>query len=87
MASREGIDFAAANGAVIKNYGQKFLPCFDDNWVPTSVNVQVADAKSNLAGGMRICQAGDRIILDIEDGSYIENKLTGDKISIRHENG
>ena len=30
-ASKAGIDFAAANGTVIRNYGQKMLPCFDDN--------------------------------------------------------
>ncbi len=50
------------------------------------VDVNVADVKSNLASGMRITQTNNRIILD-SDGSYIENKLTGNKIHIRHENG
>ena len=35
---------------------------------------------------MRITQTNNRIILD-SDGSYIENKVTGNKIHIRHENG
>ena len=50
------------------------------------VDINVPDVKSNLASGMRITQAGNRIILD-EDGSYIENKRTGNRITIRHENG
>ena len=51
-----------------------------------SVNVQIADVKSNLAAGMKIIEAENRIVLD-STGSYIENKLTGDRIQIRHENG
>ena len=35
---------------------------------------------------MRITQSNNRIVLD-GDGSYIENKVTGNKIHIRHENG
>ncbi len=35
---------------------------------------------------MRITKAGNRIVLD-EEGSLIENKRTGNKIQIRHENG
>ena len=35
---------------------------------------------------MRITQTDNRIVLD-SDGSYIENKVTGNKILIRHENG
>ena len=42
--------------------------------------------KSNLAAGMKIIEAENRIVLD-SHGSYIENKVTGDRIQIRHENG
>ena len=48
--------------------------------------MQIADVKSNLAAGMKIVEADNRIVLD-SDGSYIENKHTGDRIQIRHENG
>ena len=51
-----------------------------------SADVYIADVRSNLAAGMRIVYAGNRIVLD-EEGSYIENKASGDRISIRHENG
>ena len=86
MFSRYGINYTAANGTEIKNFGQKTLTGYSDEWTPLSVNVQIADVKSNLAAGMKIIEADNRIILD-SSGSYIENKKTGDRIQIRHENG
>jgi hypothetical protein len=86
MFSRYGINYTAANGTEIKNFGQKTLTGYSDEWTPLSVNVQIADVKSNLAAGMKIIEADNRIILDAS-GSYIENKKTGDRIQIRHENG
>ena len=84
--SRYGINYTAANGTEIENFGQKTLTGYSDEWTPLSVNVQIADVKSNLAAGMKIVEADNRIVLDA-NGSYIENKKTGDRIQIRHENG
>ena len=84
--SKYGINYTAANGTEIKNFGQKTLTGYSNEWAPLSVNVQIADVKSNLAAGMKIIEAENRIILD-SGGSYIENKITGDRIQIRHENG
>ena len=75
MFSRYGINYTAANGTEIKNFGQKTLTGYSDEWTPLSVNVQIADVKSNLAAGMKIIEADNRIILDAS-GSYIENKKT-----------
>ena len=84
--SKHGINYTAANGTEIRNYGQKTLRGYSNEWCPFNVNVQIADVKSNLAAGMRIIEAENRVVLDSE-GSYIENKITGDRIIIRHENG
>ena len=84
--SKRGINYTATNGTEMENYGQKMLSGFSDEWCPMSVNVQIADVKSNLAIGMRIVEAENRIVLD-NGGSYIENEKTGNKIHIKHENG
>ena len=84
--SKYGINYTAANGTEIKNFGQKTLTGYSNEWKPLSVNVQIADVKSNLAAGMKIVEAENRIVLD-SSGSYIENKVSGDRIQIRHENG
>ena len=86
FASENGVNFVAANGSPISNYGQNSLAAYDENWNPVTVSVQIGEVKSNLAVGMRIVQAGNRIILD-EGGSFIENQATGDLIAIRHEGG
>jgi len=84
--SKYGINYTAANGTEIENFGQKTLTGYSNEWTLLSVNVQIADVKSNLAAGMKIIEADNRIILDAT-GSYIENKKSGDRIQIRHENG
>ena len=85
-ASLNELHFRAANGTIIKNYGLRNLTALTDSCTETTVSANVAEVRSNLAGGMRIVQAENRIILD-SDGSYIENKRTGHKIHIRHEDG
>ena len=85
-ASTNQLNFQAANGTSIKNFGQRDIKAFTNEWNPISVSVSIAEVRSNLAAGMRIIQAENRIVLDI-DGSYIENKRSGDRIIIRHENG
>ena len=86
MASANNLNFTAANGTEIKNYGLRSIKALTNEGDGVKVDVNVADVKSNLASGMRITQSNNRIVLDSE-GSYIENKLSGNKIHIRHENG
>ena len=78
--------YFAAEGSEIKNHGQKDLCGVDADWNPLAANVNMADIKSNLAGGMPIIQADNRIVLD-KSGSYIENKKTGSRIKVNHEGG
>ena len=49
-------------------------------------DVNVAQVRSNLGSGYRMIEADNRIILD-KTGSYIENKRTGSRIKVDHENG
>ena len=86
MASANNLNFTAANGTEIKNNGLRSIKALTNEGDGVKVDVYGADVKSNLASGMRITQSNNRIVLDSE-GSYIENKLSGNKIHIRHENG
>ena len=80
--SKNGINFAAANGTPIANFGQRSLKGVTGDWCPIEADVQVAEVTRNLASAMRIVKAGNRIVLD-ETGSYIEDKTTGRQIKIR----
>ena len=85
-ASKNGLDYAAANGTPIANYGQRVIKGVTGDWAPIHSAVQVAEVKRNLASAMRIVNAGNRIVLD-DEGSYIEDKKSGRKIKVKMEKG
>ncbi len=76
--SERGLNYVAANGSAINNYGQRRIKGFTGDWAPVEAAVQVADVKRNLASAMKIMKAGNRIVLD-EAGSYIEDQQIGRK--------
>ena len=80
--SKAGLNYTAANGSTIQNYGQRTLKGYSEDNVPLEVAVQVAEVKRNLASAMKIMKAGNRIVLD-DQGSYIEQKSSGKQIKIR----
>ena len=46
----------------------------------------MADVSKVLASVSKICECGSRVLFD-EAGSYIEDKRTGEKTSLRKRNG
>ena len=51
----------------------------------SGLEFNVADVKKPLASAVRVVQAGNRVVMD-EEGSYIENKETGECMKVRIEN-
>jgi hypothetical protein len=48
----------------------------------------VADVAKPLASAVKVCQAGNRVVLDPEDGkSYVENISTGERMKLSIEKG
>ncbi len=47
---------------------------------------QMCDVAKPLASAYRICEKGNRIVMDLDEGaSYIENKNTKQKVNLRWE--
>ena len=46
----------------------------------------VTDTTKPLAAAMSVVKMGNRVVLDM-DGSYIENKATGERIVLEEEGG
>ena len=74
--SRQGMYYLDASGGEVPNYGQKRLIGETEDHVQVGCIMQVADVRKTPAGAIKITKAGKRIVLD-EDGSYMENKVTG----------
>ena len=79
-----GLKYEVANGQTINNKGQKYLYGYTDEGMAVGVTAQVAAVNKPLMSVMRTCSAGNRVIFD-DDGSYVENKSTGEKSLIRND--
>ena len=53
---------------------------------PSAMDFNEADVKKPLASAACVTRAGNRIVLD-ENGGFIENKVTGEKMKVQIENG
>jgi len=83
--SRKGIGFVTANGGRMDNYGGTKVEFVKDG-KRKSMNFQVTDCKKPLASVSKIVDKGNRVVFD-SDGSYIENKETGEIMKLERERG
>ena len=51
-----------------------------------NLTAQVCDVNKPLLSVKKVLKAGHRVVFD-EDGSYIEDKVTGETMSLREESG
>ena len=83
---RSGVEYEVADGIKIPNWGQKEFLAWTDEGTQRKMKVQVTEVNKALLSVPRIIKAGDRVDID-DDGSYIEDKTTGEIMSLREENG
>ena len=84
--SENNIPLYAANGTGIKNFDQRELKRYSNEWAPLPATIQVAEVKTNLGTGMPMLEADNRMVLD-KTGSYIENKKSRSRTKVNHEGG
>ena len=73
------IDFRAANGTTIRNYGQKRLEGIDSKGINTGITIQVADVNKTLASVGMMTDADNTIIFS--KGRSIITSDKGGKIA------
>ena len=87
-ASKDGLEYTAANGKKIPNLGEKQAVVRTGDGSIKCIRFQVCDVTKILASVSRIVQAGHRVIFDSPDiGSFIECKSTGQRTYLRQEQG
>ena len=90
-ASKAGRHYSAANGSIIKNYGQRVIVGKDENGTTVSLPIQVADVKKVLGSVREMVKSKNRIVFDEDEQgrscSYVEYKPTGQKTVIHERNG
>ena len=50
------------------------------------INFHVTDAKRPLASAVKVCEAGNRVVMEA-DGGYVENLKTGERMRLRKDKG
>ena len=85
-ASRRGVEYEVANGIRIPNLGEKRFIGTSDEGVSRRLTAQVCDVNKALLSVSKMVKAGNRVIFD-PDGSYIEDKNTGECMNLKEKNG
>ena len=81
---RKGVQYEIATGQLIPNLGEKRFIGVSENLVERGITAQVADVSTPLLSVRKMLKSGHRVIFDSE-GSYIEDKATGEFMSLRDD--
>ena len=83
--SRKGVEYEVASGHTIPNTGEKTLNVVTTEGQRRSLTMQVCEVNKALVSISKTCRAGHRVVFD-DDGSYVQNKVTGEKTFMQHAN-
>ena len=83
---KKGVEYEVADGTMIPNLGEKRFIAATENGVLRRMTAQVCEVNKPLLSVKRILQAGNRVVFDPE-GSYIEDKSSGEIMHLREEGG
>jgi hypothetical protein len=83
---KNGVNYIAANGNKMENYGEKKVRFkHGEDSVMNSIVLQATDVRKPLAAVSRILDKGNRVVFS-RSGSYIQHEKSGKKIELKEEN-
>jgi hypothetical protein len=85
-ASKHGVEYEVANGERIPNMGEKKFQGITEGGTMRNLTAQVCEVNKALLSVKKIIAAGNRVVFD-EDGSYIEDKNSQEKIWLKEDKG
>ena len=85
-ASRRGVEYEVANGVRIPNLGEKRFVGTTVEGVSRKLTAQVCDVNKALLSVSKVVKNGSRVVFDA-DGSYIEDKNSGEQMHLVEKNG
>ena len=85
-ASRRGVKYEVASGHYIPNEGEKKFDAMTDQGTKKRMILQVCDVAQALLSVSKVTKAGNRVVFD-EDGSFIQNKKSGDITWVEERGG
>ena len=86
MSLKKKVELVAAKGSPIDVRGEKTIEFQVNDGRRCAMNYLVTGVKKSLASVGAIVHGGNRVIFDA-DGSFIENKVTGERIAVKRKDG
>jgi hypothetical protein len=86
IAMKQGVTYEVANGIRIANLGEKRFEGVTEDGGVKNITAQVCSVNKALLSVSKAVKAGNRVIFD-DEGSYIENKVTGEVTWLVEEGG
>ena len=81
---REGMNYRAANGTTMPNYGEQRLCWESEEGQRGGINIQITDVTKVLASVGKICEAGNRVVFE-PDGGFIERIKDGNRTQFKRK--
>ena len=85
-AARRGTQYEVATGTLIPNLGEKTFNGVSTEEVTRRMTAQVCDVNKPLLSVRRMVAAGNRVVF-YNEGSYIEDKETAERMWLTEEDG
>ena len=86
VASRRGVQCEVANGVKLPNIGEKRFLGTTAEGIQRKLTAQVCNVNKGLLSVMKVVKAGNKVVFDA-DGSYIQDKKTGEYMTLTEKNG
>ena len=83
---KRGVEYEVANGVQIPNMGEREFVGVTENGAQRSILAQVCDVNRGLLSVRKVTKSGNKVVFD-EDGSYIQNKATGEITMLKENAG
>ena len=80
----KNVRYEVANGITIPNLGEKKFQGTTEDGMVKQITAQVCDVNKSLLSVSKAVRAGNKVVFD-DEGSYIENKATGERTWLNEE--
>ena len=84
--AKMGVMYEVANGLRIPNLGEKKFRGESEEWMVREMTAQVCDVNKALLSVSKLVKTDHKVVFDTE-GSYIEDKWSGERMWLTDEGG
>ena len=86
LACRRGVNYEVATGVQMPNLGEKKFEAVSEEGAVINITAHICDVNKALLSVAKGVAAGNRVVFE-QEGSYIEDCATGEKMWLREEGG